>query len=177
MSIDNRILAEFSKALEVRSGSDLEEGMYVYIAGRWVLVDFIKDDGAVDAAVADHGPRGCFKDVSFRINPKDMYVVVRSDAPVKFDDGYPVGVRWPVDDIICVDEAYLGALDGSEDDPVRVSGLFVRRYDPEEAADCYVPYRPSEQAIPSDISLVEDLDVIVAWRPVSAADILKAVAR
>lgn len=179
MDIVSRILAEFRKALEVRKGSDLEEDMYVYLRGRWVAVALIDDDGMVDADVADSGPSiGPNREkVSFRIDPEALYVIVRSDAPIKFDGGRPAGARWPVDDIIYVDEAYVGALTGAREEPERVSGLFVRGYGPDEGVDSYVPYRPMDQGLPAALRLSEATDVIVSWHQVSVEELKKAVAR
>lgn len=175
MSIESRILAKFSEALEVRKGSDLYEDMYVYLDGRWVYLDTI-EDGSVTGAVADHGPCGRYEDVTFKIDPEALYVAVRSGAQVKFDNGSPAGTPWPTADIIYVEEAYVGATT-EEYDTVRVSGLFVWRYDTEEAMEYYVPYMAAEQRLPSTLSLMEDVDVIVSWRRVDVADILKAVAK
>lgn len=167
-------LSELSKYLEFRRGADLEEDSYVYHLGKWLEILEVDDRWARgDIAGA---PR--YQDQVIHLEPDRLYVTIPADSPIWFRNGQPCEELWPGQDLIYVEEAYPRTDAGpSVSAGEKMHGLFLRRYGPEEGSSYYTPLSPEEQEVPRTWILDPDTTLLMSWRPVFAAEILKAVGK
>ncbi len=174
MSCSENWLEEISEYLEFRRGADLEVDSYLYLHEKWYEIM------EIDGSWAMGSPAGTthYSDLRLDLDPESLYVTIPPGAPVRFQSGQPYDAKWPDKDLIYVEEAYRRARAGhASGTQETVSGLFLRKWDAEEGSSYYAPLDPAGQRVPDTWILDEDLDLIVSWRPVTAAAVLKAVGK
>ncbi len=170
---DNR-LAALSEYLEFRRGADLEEDSYMYLHEKWYEIKEI-DGSRVLGSLAGYSRR---TDLGIEVEYERLYVTIPAGTPLQFRHGQPRGTQWPNKDLIYVEAAYRRARAGrSAGTSERVHGLFLRKWDVEDGRSHYIPHDPEGQGIPDTWILDEDQDMVVSWRPVTAAEILGAVGK
>lgn len=111
---------------------------------------------------------------AYTIDDVKTYLTVLEGASLQFRDGDLISTEWPDKDLIYVDKALRKAAtkrDGIYEKD-EVHGLFARRYDSD--GDCYyAPVEADDQGIDKNWMLMEHYDIILGWRPVNIAAVLK----
>nr|DAQ26411.1 MAG TPA: hypothetical protein [Caudoviricetes sp.] len=173
---DDARLIDLSQNIFLKRGSDIIADAIIYHGDCWwkVLGNGVSDGSDFLYAEKAGSLRHDAEEVTIPIDDAKTYLTVMQGAPVQFRDGDLISTEWPDKDLIYVDKALRQAAtkrDGaSEKDEVH--GLFVRRYDSD--GDCYyAPAEAEDQGIDSNWFLSEGLDLILEWRPVNIAAVLK----
>lgn len=172
MSCTENWLDEISEYLEFRRGADLEEDSYLYLHEKWY--EILEIDGSW--ALGSLAGTTHYSDLKIEVEAERLYVTIPTSSPAQFWGGQPLSTAWPDKDLIYVEEAYRRVRSGhSIDTSEKVRGLFLRKWDHEEGTSYYAPIDSARQGTADALVLDEDLDLIVSWRQITAADILKAV--
>lgn len=171
MSCLENWLSEISEYLEFRRGADLEEDSYLYLHEKWY--EILETGGSWALGSLAGAPH--YLDRKLEVEPERLYVTIPPSSPVRFWCGQPLSTTWPDKDLIYVEEAYRRVRPGhGVDTSEKVHGLFLRKWDAEEGTSYYAPLDSARQGIPDAWILDEDLDLIVSWRQITTAAILKA---
>lgn len=172
---DARLIA-LSKSIFLSRGSDIIANAIIYHGDCWwkVLGNGTTAGSEILYAEKAGGAEYGAEEVKIPIDDAKTYLTVLEDAPLQFRDGDLIPTEWPDKDLIYVDKALRKAAterDGVfEKDEVR--GLFARRYDSD--GDCYyAPVEAEDQGIDKSWVLLEHYDLILEWRPVDIAAVLR----
>lgn len=161
----------------------LDAGDLVVIGDRIVEVDNTPRDAIDGAFLSVQGTTFShraddWKRVSARFRTNALIPRLDDDFNL---EAYPINNgrvfefdRWPDKDLIYVEKA-LRKADTSRDgvfEKAEVRGLFARRYDSD--GDCYyAPVEAEAQGIDKNWMLMEHYDLILEWRPVNIAAVLR----
>ena len=173
---DDICLIDLSQYIYLKRGSDIVADAIIYRGDCWwkVLGNGTTMESEVlyaeKAGSLSHG----VEEVTIPIDDTKTYPVILEGAPLQFRDGDLISTEWPDKDLIYVDKALR--MDATKRDGVfetdEVHGLFARRYDSD--GDCYyAPVEAEDQGINKNWRLMEHYDVILEWRPVNIAAVLK----
>ena len=169
-------LSDLSSYIVLIRGSDIIANAIIYHGDCWwkVLGNGTTMESEVLYAEKAGSLRHDAKEVTIPIDDAKTYLTVIQGAPLQFRDGDLISTEWPDKDLIYVDKALRKAAtkrDGVfEEDEVH--GLFARRYDSD--GDCYyAPVEADDQGIDKNWMLMEHYDLILEWRPVNIAAVLK----
>lgn len=173
---DGARLIDLSQYIVLKRGSDIIADAIIYHGDCWwkVLGNGFADGTDIIHAEKAGSPRHDAEEVTIPIDDAKTYPTVPEGAPLQFRDGDLISTEWPDKDLIYVDKALrkdVSRRDGLfEKDEVH--GLFARRYDSD--GDCYyAPVEAEDQGIDGDWILEEHLDLILEWRPVDIAAVLR----
>ena len=173
---DIRLIA-LSKYIFLKRGSDIIADAIIYHGNCWwkVLGNGATTEGEVLYAEKAGSTRYDAEEVKISIDDTKMYLTAMEDAPLQFRDGDLISTEWPDKDLIYVDKALRKAVtrrEGIYEEEEDVHGLFARRYDSD--GDCYyAPVEAEDQGISRDWVLMEHYDLILEWRPVNIASVLR----
>lgn len=173
---DDARLIDLSQHIFLRRGSDIVADEIIYHGDCWwkVLGNGSSNGSEVLYAEKAGGAEYDVEEVTIPLDDAKTYLTVLECAPLQFRDGELISTGWPDKDLIYVDKALRKAApkrDGVfEEDEVH--GLFIRRYDSD--GDCYyAPVEPEDQGIDKRWMLMEHYDLILEWRPVNIAAVLR----
>lgn len=173
---DDIILTGMSENIFLQRGSDIIADAIIYHGDCWwkVLGNGTTLESEVLYAEKAGSIRYDAEEVTIPIDDSKTYLTVSRGAPLQFRDGDLISTEWPDKDLIYVDKALRKAAttrDGAfEKDEVH--GLFIRRYDSD--GDCYyAPVEAEDQRIDKTLRLMEHCDLILEWRPVNIAAVLR----
>lgn len=173
---DDIILTGMSENILLQRGSDIIADAIIYHGDCWwkVLGNGTTLESEVLYAEKAGSIRYDAEEVTIPIDDSKTYLTVSRGAPLQFRDGDLISTEWPDKDLIYVDKALRKAAttrDGAfEKDEVH--GLFIRRYDSD--GDCYyAPVEAEDQRIDKTLRLMEHCDLILEWRPVNIAAVLR----
>lgn len=173
---DDDRLIDLSQYIFLRRGRDIIADAIIYHGDCWwkVLGNGTTMESEVLYAEKAGSIRYDAEEVKIPIDDDKTYLTVPEGAPLQFHDGELISTEWPDKDLIYVDKAIRRAVTGrdglSEKDEVR--GLFARRYDSD--GDCYyVPAEAEDQGIDKNWMLIEHYDLILEWRPVNIAAVMR----
>ena len=173
---DDIRLIDLSKYIFMKRGSDIIADAIIYHGDCWwkVLGNGTTMETDIIHAEKAGSIRYDVEEVKIPIDDARTYLTVLEGAPLQFLDGDLILTEWPDKDLIYVDKALRKAAtkrDGAfaKDE---VHGLFARRYGTD--GDCYYePVEAEDQGIDKHWMLMEHYDVILEWRPVNIAAVLK----
>lgn len=173
---DDARLIGLSKSIFLRRGSDIIADAIIYHGDCWwkVLGNGFADGTDIIHAEKAGSLRHDAEEVEIPIDDAKVYLVVLEGAPLQFRDGDIISTEWPDKDLIYVDKALRKAATTRDGvfEKDEVHGLFSRRYDSD--GDCYyAPVEAEDQGIDSSWFLIEGRDLILEWRPVNIAAVLK----
>lgn len=173
---DDDRLSDLSKSIFLRRGSDIITDAIIYHGDCWWKV--LGNGTAVESEVLYAEKAGSLRhdaeEVKIPIDDAKTYLTVLEGAPLQFRDGDLISTEWPDKDLIYVDKALRKAATRRDRvfEKDEVHGLFARRYDSD--GDCYyVPVEPGDQGIDKGWMLLEHYDLILEWRPVDIAAVLR----
>ena len=173
---DDSCLIDLSRYIYLRRGSDIIADAIIYHGDCWwkVLGNGTTMESEILYAEKAGSIRYDAEEVTIPIDDSKTYLTVMEGAPLQFRDGDLISTEWPDKDLIYVDKALRSGL--SKRDGVfekdEVHGLFARRYDSD--GDCYyAPVEAEDQGIDKNWMLMEHYDVILEWRPVNIAAVLR----
>lgn len=173
---DDGRLIDLSRYIFLRRGSDIIADAIIYHGDCWWKV--LGNGTAVESEVLYAEKAGSVsydaEEVTIPIDDDKAYLTVLEGAPLQFLDGELIQPEWPDKDLIYVDKALRKAVSKREGthEKDEVHGLFSRRYDSD--GDCYyAPVEAEDQGIDGNWILVEHLDLILEWRPVNIAAVLR----
>ena len=173
---DDARLIDLSEYIVLKRGSNIIADAIIYHGDCWWKV--LGNGTTVESEILYVEKAGsteyAAEEIKIPIDDTKTYLTVLEGSPLQFRDGDLISTEWPDKDLIYVDKALRKAVsrrDGVfEKDEVR--GLFSRWYDSD--GDCYyAPVEPEDQGIDKDWMLVEHLDLILKWRPVNIAAVLR----
>lgn len=173
---DDIRLINLSKYIRLKRGSDIIADAIIYHGDCWWKVLWNGFSGGTDIIHAEKAGSASYdaEEVTIPIDDDKLYLTIQEGAPLQFHDGDLIPVEWPDKDLIYVDRALRKAAtrrDGVfEKDGVH--GLFARRYD-SDGDCCYAPVEAEDQGINKNWMLLEHYDVILEWRPVNIAAVLR----
>lgn len=173
---DDIRLIDLSQNIVLKRGSDIIADAIIYHGDCWwkVFGNGTTLESEVLYAKKAGSLRHDAEEVTIPIDDSKTYLTVLEGAPLQFRDGDLISTEWPDKDLIYVDKAIRKAAttrDGvfGKDE---VHGLFARRYDAD--GDCYyAPVEAEDQGIGKNWMLMEHCDVILEWRPVNIAAVLR----
>lgn len=173
---DDIRLSDLSKYVFLKRGSDIIADAIIYHGDCWwkVLGNGTSESGDVLYAEKAGSLRHDAEEVTIPIDDVRTYLVVLEGAPLQFRDGDLISTEWPDKDLIYVDKALRKAATKRDGvfEKDEVHGLFARRYGSD--GDCYyAPVEPEDQGIDSHWVLMESYDLILEWRPVNIAAVLR----
>nr|DAK24372.1 MAG TPA: hypothetical protein [Caudoviricetes sp.] len=173
---DDIRLIDLSKYIFLKRGSDIIADAIIYHGDCWwkVLGNGTTMESEILYAEKAGGAEYDAEEVKIPIDDTKTYLTVLEGAPLQFRDGSLISTEWPDKDLIYVDKALRKAVSKRDGiyEKAEVHGLFSRRYDSD--GDCYyAPVEPKDQGIDRNWMLVEHLDLILEWRPVNIAAVLK----
>lgn len=173
---DDARLIDLSQSIFLKRGSDIIADAIIYHGDCWwkVLGNGTTMESEVLYAEKAGSLRHGAEEVKIPIDDDKTYLTVLEGAPLQFLDGDLISTEWPDKDLIYVDKALRKAAANRDGvfEKDEVQGLFARRYDSD--GDCYyAPVEPRDQGINSNWILVEHLDLILEWRPVNIAAVLR----
>ena len=173
---DDSRLIDLSKHIFLKPGSDVIADMIIYYGDCWweVLGNGTTAESEVLYAEKAGSVRYDAEEVTIPIDDARTYLTVSKGAPLQFRDGDLVPTEWPDKDLIYVDRALRRAITGRDGlfEKDEVHGLFARRYDTD--GDCYYsPVEAEDQGIDKRWMLIENYDLILEWRPVNIAAVLR----
>ena len=173
---DDIRLIDLSKHIFLKRGSDIIADAIIYHGDCWwkVLGNGTTMESEVLYAEKAGGAEYDAEEVTIPIDDVKTYLTILEGAPLQFRDGDLISTEWPDKDLIYVDKALRKAVSKRDGlyEKDEVHGLFSRRYDTD--GDCYyAPVEPEDQGIDKNWMLVEHLDLILEWRPVNIAAVLK----
>ena len=173
---DDARLIDLSGYIFLKRGRDIVADAIIYHGDCWWKV--LRNGTTMESEVLYAEKAGSTKydaeEVKIPIDDDKTYLVVLEGAPIQFRDGDLISTEWPDKDLIYVDKALRKAAttrDGvfGKDE---VHGLFARRYDSD--GDCYyAPVEADDQGIDKTWMLMEHYDLILEWRPVNIAAVLR----
>ena len=173
---DDVRLIDLSQHIFLKRGSDIIADAIIYHGDCWwrVLGNGTTMGSEVLYAEKAGSLRHDAEEVKIPIDDAKTYLTALEGAPLQFRDGDLVSTEWPDKDLIYVDKA-LRKADTNRDgefEKDEVHGLFSRRYDSD--GDCYyVPVEADDQGIDKRWVLMEHYDLILEWRPVDIAAVLR----
>ena len=173
---DDSCLIGLSRYIYLKRGSDVIADAIIYHGDCWwkVLGNGTTMESEILYAEKAGSIRYDAEEVTIPIDDSKTYLTVMEGAPLQFRDGDLISTEWPDKDLIYVDKALQ--KDATKRDGVfekdEVHGLFARRYDSD--GDCYYePVEAEDQGIDKNWMLMEHYDVILEWRPVNIAAVLR----
>jgi hypothetical protein len=169
-------LSDLSSYIVLIRGSDIIANAIIYHGDCWwkVLGNGTTMESEVLYAEKAGSLRHDAKEVTIPIDDAKTYLTVIQGAPLQFRDGDLISTEWPDKDLIYVDKALRKAATKRDGvfEKDEVHGLFARRYDSD--GDCYyAPVEADDQGIDKNWMLMEHYDLILEWRPVNIAAVLK----
>ena len=173
---DDVRLIDLSKHIFLRRGSDIIADAIIYHGDCWwkVLGNGTTMESEVLYAEKAGSIRYDAEEVTIPIDDARTYLTVPEGAPLQFRDGDLISTEWPDKDLIYVDKALRMAVTGRDGlfEKDEVHGLFARQFDSD--GDCYyVPVEAEDQGINKNWMLIENYDLILEWRPVNIAAVLR----
>lgn len=173
---DDYRLSELSGYIFLKRGSDIIADAIIYHGDCWwkVLRNGGSDGGEVLYVAKAGSIRYDAEEVTISIDDAKTYLTVLEGAPLQFRDGDLISTEWPDKDLIYVDKAICRAVAGRDClyEKDEVHGLFARRYD-SDGGCYYVPVEAEDQGIDKRWMLLENYDLILEWRPVNIAAVLR----
>lgn len=172
---DSRLIG-LSRYIFLRRGSDIIADAIIYHGDCWwkVLGNGTTQESEVLYAEKAGGAGYDAEEVTIPIDDDRTYLTVSEGAPLQFHDGELISTKWPDKDLIYVDKAIQRDVTGQgalfEEDEVH--GLFARRRD-SDGACYYMPVEAEDQGIDAGWRLIEHYDLILEWRPVNIAAVLR----
>ena len=169
-------LSDLSSYIVLIHGSDIIANAIIYHGDCWWKVlgngTTMESEGlyAEKAGSLRHDA----EEVTIPIDDAKTYLTVMQGSPLQFRDGDLISTEWPDKDLIYVDKALRKAATKRDGvfEKDEVHGLFARRYDSD--GDCYyAPVEADDQGIDKNWMLMEHYDLILEWRPVNIAAVLK----
>lgn len=169
-------LSDLSSYIVLISGSNIIVDAIIYHGDCWwkVLGNGTTMESEVLYAEKAGSLRHDAEEVTIPIDDARTYLTVSEGAPLQFRDGDLISTEWPDKDLIYVDKALRKAATKRDGvfEKDEVHGLFARRYDSD--GDCYyAPVEADDQGIDKNWMLMEHYDLILEWRPVNIAAVLK----
>lgn len=169
-------LSDLSSYIVLIHGSDIIADAIIYHGDCWwkVLGNGTTMESEVLYAEKAGSLRHDAEEVTIPIDDAKTYLTVMQGAPLQFRDGDLISTEWPDKDLIYVDKALRKAATKRDGvfEKDEVHGLFARRYDSD--GDCYyAPVEADDQGIDKNWMLMEHYDLILEWRPVNIAAVLK----
>lgn len=169
-------LSDLSSYIVLIRGSDIIADAIIYHGDCWwkVLGNGTTMKSEVLYAEKAGSLRHDAEEVTIPIDEAKTYLTVLESAPLQFRDGDLISTEWPDKDLIYVDKALRKAATKRDGvfEKDEVHGLFARRYDSD--GDCYyAPVEADDQGIDKNWMLMEHYDLILEWRPVNIAAVLK----
>ena len=173
---DDSCLIDLSRYIYLRRGSDIIADAIIYHGDCWwtVLGNGTTMESEILYAEKAGSIRYDAEEVTIPIDDSKTYLTVMEGAPLQFRDGDLISTEWPDKDLIYVDKALRTAATKRDGvfEKDEVHGLFARRYDSD--GDCYyAPVEAEDQGIDKNWMLMEHYDVILEWRPVNIAAVLR----
>ena len=173
---DDVRLIDLSQNIFLKRGSDIVADAIIYHGDCWwkVLGNGTTLESEVLYAEKAGSIRYDAEEVTIPIDDSKTYLTVSRGAPLQFRDGELISTEWPDKDLIYVDKALLKAATKRDGvfEKDEVHGLFARRYDSD--GDCYyAPVEAEDQRIDKTLMLMEHCDLILEWRPVNIAAVLR----
>lgn len=173
---DDIRLIDLSQHIFLKRGSDIIADAIIYHGDCWwkVLGNGTTMESEVLYAEKAGSLRHDAEEVTIPIDDAKMYLTVSEGAPLQFRDGDLISTTWPDKDLIYVDKA-LRKVATERDmafEKDEICGLFARRYGSD--GDCYyAPVEAEDQGIDKNWMLMEHYDLILEWRPVDIAAVLR----
>lgn len=169
-------LSDLSSYIVLIRGSDIIADAIIYHGDCWwkVLENRTTMESEVLYAEKAGSLRHDAEEIKIPIDDAKTYLTVMQGAPLQFRDGDLISTEWPDKDLIYVDKALRKAATKRDGvfEKDEVHGLFARRYDSD--GDCYyAPVEAEDQGIDKNWMLMEHYDLILEWRPVNIAAVLK----
>ena len=169
-------LSDLSSYIVLIRGSDIIADAIIYHGDCWwkVLGNGTTMESEVLYAEKAGSLRHDAEEVTIPIDDAKTYLTVMQGAPLQFRDGDLISTEWPDKDLIYVDKALRKAATKRDGvfEKDEVHGLFARLYDSD--GDCYyAPVEADDQGIDKNWMLMEHYDLILEWRPVNIAAVLK----
>lgn len=173
---DDAQLINLSKYIFLKRGSDIIADAIIYHGDCWwkVLGNGTTMESEVLYAEKAGGTEYAVEEVKIPIDDGKTYLTVLEGSPLQFRDGDLISTKWPDKDLIYVDKALRKAASRRDSafEKDEVHGLFSRRYDADGGC-YYAPVEAEDQGISKTWILVEHLDLILEWRPVNIAAVLR----
>ena len=172
---DIRLLG-LSKYIFLKRGSDIIADAIIYHGDCWwkVLGNGTTMESELLYVEKAGGAEYDAEEAKIPVDDAKTYLTVLEGAPLQFRDGELITTEWPDKDLIYVDKALRKSgskREGLYEKDV-VHGLFARRYDSD--GDCYyAPVEADDQGIDKSWVLMEHYDLILEWRPVDIAAVLR----
>lgn len=169
-------LSDLNSYIVLIRGSDIIADAIIYHGDCWwkVLGNRTTMESEVLYAEKAGSLRHDAEEIKIPIDDAKTYLTVMQGAPLQFRDGDLISTEWPDKDLIYVDKALRKAATKRDGvfEKDEVHGLFARRYDSD--GDCYyAPVEAEDQGIDKNWMLMEHYDLILEWRPVNIAAVLK----
>lgn len=173
---DDRRLIAMSGHIFLKRGSDIIADAIIYHGDCWwkVLGNGTTMESEVLYAEKAGSVRYDAEEVTIPIDDTRTYLTVLEGAPLQFRDGDLISTEGLDKDLIYVDKSLPATATGRDGafEKDEVHGLFARRYGSD--GDCYyAPVEPEDRGIDSNWRLWEHQDLILEWRPVNIAAVLK----
>ena len=174
--VDDIRLIGLSRHILLRRGSDIIADAIIYHGDCWwkVLGNGTTLESEVLYAEKAGSLRHDAEEITIPIDDSKTYLTVMQGSPLQFRDGDLISTEWPDKDLIYVDKALRKAATTRDGvfEKAEVHGLFARRYD--SGGDCYyAPVEAEDQGIDGRWMLMEHYDLILEWRPVNIAAVLR----
>lgn len=173
---DDILLIDLSQHIFLRRGSDIIADAIIYHGDCWwkVLGNGTTMESEVLYAEKAGSRHYGAEEVKIPIDDVKTYLTVSEGSPLQFREGELISTEWPDKDLIYVDKALRKAATTRDGvfEKDEVHGLFARRYDSD--GDCYyAPVEADDQGIDPHWMLMEHYDLILEWRPVNIAAVLR----
>lgn len=173
---DDLRLIDLSQNIFLKRGSDIIADAIIYHGDCWwkVLGNGTTMESEVLYAEKAGSLRHDAEEVTIPIDDARTYLTVLQGSPLQFRDGDLISTEWPDKDLIYVDKALCKAATTRDGvfEKDEVHGLFSRRYD-SDGGCYYVPVEAEDQGIDKCWMLLENYDLILEWRPVNIAAVLR----
>lgn len=173
---DDSRLIDLSRYIYLKRGSDIIADAIIYHGDCWWKV--LGNGTTMESEILYAEKAGIIRydaeEVTIPIDDSKTYLTVMEGSPLQFRDGELISTEWPDKDLIYVDKALRGAVSKRDGlyEKDEVHGLFSRQYDSD--GDCYyAPVEAEDQGIDKNWMLMEHYDVILEWRPVNIAAVLR----
>lgn len=173
---DDARLTDLSQHIFLKRGSDIIADAIIYHGDCWwKVLRNGRSDGSAFLYAEKAGSLLCgAEEAKIPIDDAKTYLTADEGSLLQFRDGDLISTEWPDKDLIYVDKAFRKA-DTKRDgifEKDEVHGLFARRYDSD--GDCYyAPVEAEDQGIDKNWMLMEHYDLILEWRPVNIAAVLR----
>lgn len=173
---DDLRLIDLSKNILLKRGSDIIADAIIYHGDCWwkVLGNGTTMESEVLYAEKAGSLRHDAEEVTIPIDDARTYLTVMQGSPLQFRDGDLISTEWPDKDLIYVDKALRKAATTRDGvfEKDEVHGLFSRRYG-SDGGCYYAPVEAEDQGIDKRWMLLENYDLILEWRPVNIAAVLR----